>query len=90
MDITVIKPDSHDRKHRHYYETLLFILEGSGYSIIEGERVEWEAGDIIYAPPWAWHQHFNTDPDKEVRYIACTNAPLLQNVGGIARREEAV
>ncbi len=89
MNITLIKPDSHDRKHRHYYETLLFILEGSGYSIIEGERVEWEAGDALHIPPWSWHQHFNTDSDKEVRYLACTNAPLLQGVGGIAIREEA-
>ncbi len=89
VDITLIKPDSHDRKHRHYYETLLFILEGSGYSIIEGERVEWEAGDALHIPPWSWHQHFNTDSDKEVRYLAATNAPLLQGVGGVAIREEA-
>jgi gentisate 1,2-dioxygenase len=89
VNITFLKPDSHDRKHRHYYETLLFILEGSGYSIIEGERVEWEAGDALHIPPWSWHQHFNTVSDKEVRYLACTNAPLLQGVGGIAIREEA-
>ena len=89
VNITLIKPDSNDRKHRHYYETLLFILDGSGYSIIEGERVEWEAGDALHIPPWSWHQHFNTDSDKEVRYLACTNAPLLQGVGGVAIREEA-
>ncbi len=89
VDITLIKPDSNDRKHRHYYETLLFILDGSGYSIIEGERVEWEAGDSLHIPPWSWHQHFNKDSDKEVRYLACTNAPLLQGVGGVAIREEA-
>jgi gentisate 1,2-dioxygenase len=89
VDITLIKPDSNDRKHRHYYETLLFILAGSGYSIIEGERVEWEAGDALHIPPWLWHQHFNKDSDKEVRYLACTNSPLLQGVGGVAIREEA-
>ncbi len=90
VNITFLRPDSYDRKHRHYYETLLFILDGSGYSIIEGERVEWEAGDALHIPPWSWHQHFNTASDKEVRYLACTNAPLLQGVGGIAIREEAV
>ncbi len=35
------------------------------------------------------HQHFNTDSDKEVRYLAATNAPLLQGIGGVAIREEA-
>jgi quercetin dioxygenase-like cupin family protein len=89
VNITSIKPGSNDRKHRHYYETLLFIMEGRGYSIIEGERIEWEAGDALHIPPWSWHQHFNSVSDKEVRYLAATNAPLLQCVGGIALREEA-
>ncbi len=89
VNITVIKPGENDRKHRHYYETLMFVLEGRGYSIIEEDRVEWEAGDAIHVPPWSWHQHFNSDPQREIRYLAATNAPLLQNVGGIARREEA-
>ncbi|MFQ5713893.1 MAG: cupin domain-containing protein [Candidatus Scalinduaceae bacterium] len=90
MNVGVVVAGGTSGNHRHYYESLIYIIEGKGYSVVEGKKVEWEAGDIIYAPPWSWHQHFNTDPDKEVRYIACTNAPLLQNVGGIARREEAV
>ena len=89
VDITSLSPGSNDRKHRHYYEALIFILEGSGYSVIEGEKVEWEAGDALYIPPWSWHQHFNADTDKKVRYLSGTNAPLLQNVGEIACREEA-
>jgi quercetin dioxygenase-like cupin family protein len=90
MNVGVVIAGGTSGNHRHYYESLIYIITGKGYSIVEGNKVEWEAGDIIYAPPWSWHQHFNIDPDNEVRYIACTNAPLLQNVGGIARREEAV
>ncbi len=89
VNIGIIKPGGNDGKHRHYYETLMFILEGRGYSVIEGEKVDWEAGDAIYLPPWSWHQHFNGDTQKELKYLATTNSPLLQNVGGIARREEA-
>ncbi len=89
VDITTIDPGSNDRKHRHYYETIIFVLEGRGYSIVEGDRVEWEAGDAIHIPPWSWHQHFNSDPDKEVKFLSGTNAPLLQSVGDIDCREEA-
>jgi gentisate 1,2-dioxygenase len=89
VDITTIGPESNDRKHRHTYETILFVLEGSGYSVVEDDRVEWEAGDALHIPPWAWHQHFNTDPDKEVKFLSGTNAPLLQSVGDIDYREEA-
>ncbi len=89
MNVGVVVAGGTSGNHRHYYESLIYIIKGNGYSVVEGNKVEWEAGDIIYAPPWSWHQHFNTDPDNEVRYVAYTNAPLLQNVGGIARREEA-
>ena len=89
VDITTIDPSSNDRKHRHYYETIIFVLEGRGYSIVEDEKVEWETGDAIHIPPWAWHQHFNTEPDKEVKFLSGTNAPLLKSVGDIDRREEA-
>ncbi len=89
VDITTIGTKSNDRKHRHTYETILFVLEGSGYSVVEGDRVEWEAGDALHIPPWSWHQHFNTDSDKEVKFLSGTNAPLLQSVGDIDCREEA-
>ncbi len=89
MNVGIVVAGGTSGNHRHYYESLIYIIKGNGYSVVEGNKVEWEAGDIIYAPPWSWHQHFNTDPDNEVRYVAYTNAPLLQNVGGIARREEA-
>jgi gentisate 1,2-dioxygenase len=89
MNVGIIVAGGTSGNHRHYYESLIYIIKGNGYSVVEGNKVEWESGDIIYAPPWSWHQHFNTDPDNEVRYVAYTNAPLLQNVGGIARREEA-
>jgi len=89
VDITTIDPSSNDRKHRHSYETMIFVLEGRGYSIVEEERVEWEAGDSLHIPPWAWHQHFNTDPEKEAKFLSGTNAPLLQSIGDIDRREES-
>ncbi len=88
VDITTISPNSNDRKHRHYYETILFVLEGMGYSIVEGDKVDWKAGDALHIPPWAWHQHFNTDLDKEVKFLSGTNAPLLQSIGDINCREE--
>ena len=88
MNVGIIEAGITGGNHRHYYESMIYVIKGEGYSIVEGVKVEWEAGDVVYVPPWAWHQHFNTDPDREVRYIASTNAPLLQNVGNIARREE--
>ena len=76
------------RCHRHNYETLLYVCEGRGVTFIEGQAVEWEQGDAVYIPVWAWHYHQNRSEDQECLYLACENAPLLQNLGGIALREE--
>lgn len=75
-------------KHRHTYETVVYILDGQGYSVIEGQRVDWEVGDALYIPNWSWHHHVNTDLENPAKYLACENAPMLQNLGQLAIREE--
>jgi quercetin dioxygenase-like cupin family protein len=90
MSMTIGHLASKERtgKHRHTYETVIYILEGMGRTFIEDKVVEWKAGDAVYVPVWAWHFHENQS-DAFCRYVACENAPLLQNLGGIALREEA-
>lgn len=81
-------PGGSSNRHRHTYETILYVLEGRGYSLVEEQRVDWEAGDAVYIPVWAWHHHVNLETDKPAKYIACENAPMLQNMGMLALREE--
>jgi quercetin dioxygenase-like cupin family protein len=88
MTIGWLDPGQSSNRHRHTYETILYILEGEGYSDIQGRRVDWKEGDAVYVPVWAWHNHVNTSTTGRARYLACENAPLLQNIGGIALREE--
>ncbi|MDH2566687.1 iron-containing redox enzyme family protein [Acinetobacter baumannii] len=79
--------DQSTRLHRHNYETIIYIVQGSGYSIIGENKVLWKQGDAVYIPIWAPHKHVNTSDDESI-YVACENAPLLQNLGEIALREE--
>jgi quercetin dioxygenase-like cupin family protein len=81
-------PGGQSNRHRHTYETIIYVMEGHGYSIIEEKRVDWEEGDAIYVPVWAWHHHVNLDQGNPAKYIACENAPMLQNMGMLAIREE--
>jgi quercetin dioxygenase-like cupin family protein len=76
------------RKHRHNYETIIYVVTGAGTSVIDDREVQWRAGDAFYVPTWAWHQHRNTSATEPALYVACENAPMLQNLG-IALREEA-
>ena len=47
MNVGVVVAGGTSGNHRHYYESLIYIIKGNGYSVAEGNKVEWEAGDII-------------------------------------------
>lgn len=88
MTIGGLLPGQMTNKHRHTYETVIYVIEGSGYTEIEDIKVEWKAGDAVYIPGWAWHRHQNLSNTESAKYIACENAPQLQNLGVALREEE--
>ncbi len=79
-----IPPGSYTGKHRHQGGIAIFILEGKGYTIIEGKRFDWKAGDLVLLPllpGGVGHQHFNADDKKPVRYIPFGFRAMLE-LGG--------
>lgn len=70
-------------KHRHQGGLVIYVIEGKGYSIVEGERWEWEAGDLVLLPMkpgGVEHQHFNLDPEKPSTWIAFINTPIMEHL----------
>ena len=56
--IASVPPNLVGPAHRHVSSAINFILEGSGFSIVDGVRLEWAAGDIMLsAPGWSPHGH---------------------------------
>jgi quercetin dioxygenase-like cupin family protein len=39
----------------------------------ESQRFDWKAGDVVYIPPAAIHQHFNARGERPTRIISATN-----------------
>ena len=61
-------PHSSSHKHTHT-EAMLYVLEGRGYSVIDGKRFDWEQGDAVHVPPrMTEHEHFN-DSDARTRTL---------------------
>ncbi len=58
-------PGQHGGKHSHM-EALLYILQGEGYSIVDGEKVPWKKGTCFHVQgPQTTHQHFNESKTEE-------------------------
>ncbi len=72
-----LAPGLYQSKHRHGGEAWLYCVTGEGYSVIDGERVDWKAGDLVVVDHWAWHQHFNSSADKVSSIIRVHNFDTL-------------
>ncbi|MDP2726706.1 MAG: cupin domain-containing protein [Dehalococcoidia bacterium] len=56
---------THSGKHRHQGGLAIYVIEGWGWTVVDGERCDWEAGDLLLLPVKAYgveHQHFNAEP----------------------------
>jgi uncharacterized cupin superfamily protein len=81
----------HSGKHRHQGGLVIFVLEGEGYTIVDGERIDWEAGDLILLPikpGGCEHQHFNRHADRSCKWIAFNYKPLHDEVGSYLEQQE--
>ena len=78
------KQYTHSGKHIHQGGVVLFVLEGRGYTVMDGVRHDWEEGDLIILPIQPGeveHQQFNADPDRPMRLLAFIYQPLFMELG---------
>ena len=76
-----------DRPHRHTASAINYFFQGSGSSVIEGNRYEWKAGDLMLtAPGWAIHNHSSHDGD--VYELTIQDSPLQIGMGSLLWQED--
>ena len=78
-------------KHRHQGGLVIYVLDGKGYSIVEGQRMDWEKGDLVLLPlnpSEVEHQHFNLDPDKPALWAAFIHIPIQEHLASDLQQTE--
>ncbi len=81
----------HSGKHRHQGGIQLFVLEGEGYTVVDGERCDWEKWDLIVLPVkpnGCEHQHFNKVPGKAAKWMAFQYYTYMQVLGHMFEQVE--
>jgi len=70
-----IPPGKCNEHHRHAHETVFFVVQGTGYVLIDYTPQEVGPGDIVFAPRWCMHQTQNTG-EEEMVLLAITDFGL--------------
>ena len=68
------------KAHRHTGSSFYLVFEGSGQSVIDGQRFDWGKGDVFAVPPWAWHEHAGTD-GREAILFSVQDRPVMEALG---------
>ncbi|MCF5709088.1 cupin domain-containing protein [Pseudomonas syringae] len=84
----LLRPGFVGKAHRHTGSFLYQVAKGQGYSIINGQRFDWQERDIFCVPSWAWHEHVNTNPSEDACLFCFSDLPVMEKLG--LYREEAL
>lgn len=83
----LLRPGEHTKAHRHTGSFVYQCAKGSGYSVIDGGRFDWQERDIFCVPSWAVHEHVNTSSSDDACLFAFSDLPVMHSLG--LYREEA-
>ncbi len=76
LAFSIIPPGKHSASHFHKVsEETLYILEGKGTLIVNGEVIEVEAGDACMLKPGEIHSLYNKSKKLDLRLLAITAPP---------------
>ena len=81
----------HSGKHRHQGSLVIFVLEGRGYTTVDGVRMDWKKDDLILLPlkpGGVEHQHFNAEPGQPCKWLAFIHIPTYDQVASVTEQLE--
>jgi gentisate 1,2-dioxygenase len=68
-------------QHRQSSSTVYCVMEGEGYTEVNGVRLEWGKNDFFAIPHWTWHHHVNGNRDREAILFSVSDKPAIEKLG---------
>jgi quercetin dioxygenase-like cupin family protein len=78
MHMAELAPEGYGKKHGHQNEALMYILEGEGYELHDGQEYKWEAGNMVVIHGGCVHQHYSVDPENPCKALIVKPKALYQ------------
>ncbi len=82
---------THSGLHRHQGGLAIYVVEGKGWTTVDGVRHDWEQGDLILLPVkplGVEHQHFNAAPGTPCRWLAIIYLPFIESMSSELQQKE--
>jgi len=73
----LLRPGEKTRVRRGVCCTNYHVVEGAGYSMVGGQRLEWEEKDVFTAPTWTFYEHVNSG-DRPAFLFSFNDAPVMK------------
>ncbi|WP_159981444.1 MULTISPECIES: cupin domain-containing protein [unclassified Novosphingobium] len=83
----MLRPGERTRAHRQTGSFVYQCAKGKGWSIINGQRFDWQERDIFVVPAWAYHEHANASASEDACLFTFNDLPVMRALG--LYREEA-
>jgi gentisate 1,2-dioxygenase len=80
IGMQLILPGETAPNHKHSPSAVRFVVEGKGgYTVVRGEKLPMEKGDLILTPPGLWHQHGH-DGEGPVIWLDALDLPVIYGI----------
>jgi gentisate 1,2-dioxygenase len=76
----MLRPGEKARAWRRVCCTNYHIVEGAGYSVVGGQRLDWEDKDVFTVPTWTFCEHVNSG-DRPAFLFSFSDAPVMKALG---------
>lgn len=79
--VQLLRPGEQLKAHRHTGSAVYYAVQGSGETIIDGQRFPWSKGSVVAVPQWSLHEHANTSATEDAVLFSIQDTPVLQKTG---------
>ena len=80
LGLQLINPGETAPNHKHSPSAIRFVVEGEGgFTMVDGEKLPMERGDLILTPSGLWHEHGHTGTGPVV-WLDALDLPLIYSV----------
>lgn len=80
IGLQLIQPGETAPNHKHSPSAVRFVIEGNGgFTVVNGEKLPMEKGDLILTPPGLWHEHGH-EGSGPVVWLDALDLPLIYGI----------